>query len=301
MTQVNHDAASTVPLNVHPEQKYSMPGEIPNVATLIESVVSRGDGHGGGRPHPAEKIEFGPFQGVYGIPINPLFSIFYLLVIIWIVRKALKHADLIRPSKLQVGVETFLGGLFNFFRNIVGPENERYVPFAIALWLFVLTNNLAVLIPGLKSPDSSYRTTLALALCTFCYVQYHAIRTNGVMGLLKHLAGEPLWLAPLMLPIHVLGELIKPVSLSLRLYGNIFGEDKLLATFLGLGMTLAMAIFGLPFTYVGIPLHLPFFFLVLILSTVQATVFALLSAIYIVLLLPHDEHESHEKVAEAVH
>jgi F-type H+-transporting ATPase subunit a len=84
------------------------------------------------------------------------------------------------------------------------------------------------------------------------------------------------------------------VSLSLRLFGNIFGEDKLLASILGIGMLIVAAIAGTPHPPVGVPLHLPFFFLVVLLSTIQATVFSLLAAIYIVLFLPHDAH-GHEE------
>jgi len=103
------------------------------------------------------------------------------------------------------------------------------------------------------------------------------------------MAGSPgdvvTWcMVPLMFPLHVIGELAKPLSLSLRLFGNITGEDVLIAVFVGLGVSI------LSFSPVGIPLQLPFYFLGLILSTVQALVFALLSTIYILLMLPHEEH-----------
>jgi len=102
---------------------------------------------------------------------------------------------------------------------------------------------------------------------------------------------------PLMLPIHILGELAKPISLSCRLFGNIFGEDMLLVAFVSLGIT-SLAFLHSP---VGLPLQLPFLFLALLTSTLQAAVFMVLSTIYVLLMLPHDEHhEQHEHEAHAV-
>ena len=79
------------------------------------------------------------------------------------------------------------------------------------------------------------RTLVALALCTFAMTHYTGLRFGG-MGYLKHFAGEPLWLAPLMIPIHLAGELARPVSLTLRLMGNIGGEEKAVAIFISLGI-----------------------------------------------------------------
>ena len=116
---------------------------------------------------------------------------------------------------------------------------------------------------------------------------------NGLLGYLHHLCGSPKdvtgWLlSPLMLFLEVFGELVKPISLSLRLFGNIFGEDKLLAIFALLGVII-VGLFGLP-EVVGLPLHLPFMFLSLLLGFIQALVFSLLTTAYIGLMLPHEEH-----------
>jgi F-type H+-transporting ATPase subunit a len=93
-----------------------------------------------------------------------------------------------------------------------------------------------------------------------------------------------------------MGELAKPISLACRLFGNIFGEDMLLVAFCSLGITI-LAATHLP---IGIPLHLPFIFLALLTSTLQALVFTVLSTIYFLLMLPHDDH-AHEHEAEAQH
>lgn len=275
-------------------QKYLMPHEIPNIATLIESAVNpkMAQPHGGVRPHPSETV-FGV------IPINSLFAIFYAIMIVWVVKKALRRPEVERPGKLQNAIEALLGGLRNFFIGIMGHVGEKYVPFVGSLWLFIWINNLMSLIPGLKAPTSSFKLTFALGLTTFCYVQYHAIRESGFGGWIYHLLGSPkdavTWcLAPLFFFLELIGELVKPVSLSLRLFGNIFGEDKLLASFLGMGMMIGAAVLGTPHPIVGVPIHVIFFPLVVLTSTIQATVFALLASIYIVLLLPHEEHEHEE-------
>jgi F-type H+-transporting ATPase subunit a len=154
-----------------------------------------------------------------------------------------------------------------------------------------------VLIPLGKSPTATLINNASIAICVFLYVQYTGIRRNGIGGYLHHLAGSPKdavgWaISPLMFFLEVIGEFIKPMSLSLRLFGNIFGEDTLLAVFALLGVVV-LSMIGSP---VGFPLHLPFFFLAMLLGLIQALVFSLLTTVYISLMLPHDEH-GHEHAA----
>jgi len=135
----------------------------------------------------------------------------------------------------------------------------------------------------------------------FVYAQYIGFRELGVLGWVDHMAGSPRsaigWgLVPLMLPIHLMGELAKPISLACRLFGNIFGEDMLLVAFASLGITV-LSFANLP---IGVPLHLPFLFLALLTSTLQALVFTVLSTIYFLLMLPHDDH-GHEGEAQHAH
>ena len=148
------------------------------------------------------------------------------------------------------------------------------------------------LVPGMKAPTSSLNTTVALAICVFFYVQGIGIKENGIIGYIDHFMGSPRdligWMmVPLNLPLHILGEFIKPMSLSLRLFGNILGEDSLIAAFVGLGI-LALSFIHSP---VGLPLQFPFFLLSMLLGTIQALVFTLLTTIYISLMLPYGEAE----------
>ena len=209
------------------------------------------------------------------------------------------------PGRFQAAVELLFTKLYDFIVGILGEKHgPRYVPFLGTLFIYILCMNWAGLVPGFHSPTSSLNITVALAVTVFLYAQWIGFRELGVVGWIDHLAGNPRtlisWLmVPLMLPIHVLGEFAKPISLAARLFGNIFGEDMLLVAFASLGVTV-LAATGLPF---GLPLHLPFLFLALLTSTIQALVFTVLSTIYILLMLPHDhEHEhGHEEAAQHAH
>lgn len=291
-----HEAAHG---EAHGKDKYEVPEELPNVYTLAEAFFKKPDDH-----HGAEH------GGGHHAPwwVNPAFSIFYAVLLVAFVARITRRLSVDRPGKGQVALEGIFSGLANFFGEIVGPENIRkYVPFLGSLWLFILLNNWFALIPFFKSPTAHFQTTVALGFCVFIFVNYHGMKAGGVGHYFWHLCGAPTnavgWaLAPLMLVLETVGTFIKPISLSLRLYGNIFGEDKLLAIFLGLGMSISAVLMNTPTPMVGIPLHLPFLFLSVLLGTIQATVFSMLAAVYIALLLPHHEHEhEHEHEGEAAH
>ncbi|NOT33206.1 MAG: F0F1 ATP synthase subunit A [Candidatus Eisenbacteria bacterium] len=206
------------------------------------------------------------------------------------------------PGPLANVVEMLVEALQNFVVGILGPEHgKRFTPFLGSLFLYIWWMNWFGLVPFMEAPTSNLNVTLALALVVVIYVQYVAVRALGFGGYLHHLAGSPRsaieWgLVPLMLPIHVIGELAKPVSLSCRLFGNIFGEDMLLVGFTTLGVGV-LAATGLPF---GLPIQLPFLFLSLMMGTIQALVFTMLSTVYLLLMLPHDDH-GHGHEAEAHH
>jgi F-type H+-transporting ATPase subunit a len=217
------------------------------------------------------------------------YALLVAVIIIVIVRIGTRKMALI-PSGAQNVVEYFIESFSNFILSILGPAGRPYVPFLGSLFLYIWFMNLIGLVPLMKSPTSALSTTAALAICVFLYVQYIGLRRLGPLRYLKHLAGDPQdaigWgVAPLMFPLHVIGELARPVSLSLRLFGNILGEDVLIGIFAGLGV----AVIGFLKLPIGIPMHLPFILLALLMSTVQALVFTLLSTVYIMQVLPHDE------------
>ncbi len=202
---------------------------------------------------------------------------------------ALRRKALV-PGRLQNAVELVLEELDGLLVGILGPRGRPYVPFLGTVFLYIFAMNMIGLVPGMKSPTSNINTTVALGLTVFFYVQFVAVKQNGLLGYLDHLAGRPrdltMWLLlPLMLPLHVIEELVKPVSLSVRLFSNIFGEDSVIAAFVLYGV-LIMSLIKVP---VGLPIQLPFMLLGLLLGTIQALVFTLLATIYIVLVLPHEE------------
>jgi F-type H+-transporting ATPase subunit a len=184
--------------------------------------------------------------------------------------------------------------LNSFTVGVIGPGGEKYTPLIGTIFLYILVMNLIGLIPTLSSPTSNVTTTLALGVFVFVYVQYTSIRNNGPGGYLLHFCGPkfetkygnlPL-AAFLMFPIELISEIFRPLTLALRLFGNIFGEDVILVALAGLGAA-NIATKWMPF-------HLPIMLLALLTSLVQAMVFCTLTCIYITLVSHHDdEHEHH--------
>jgi F-type H+-transporting ATPase subunit a len=231
-----------------------------------------------------------------------VFSLLIALILLFAAFRASRNPQLV-PSGFQNGVEMVVEGLSDFIISIIGPKNgPRFVPFLGTLFIYILAMNLFGLIPFMHSPTASLNVTVALALTVFVYVQFIGFKELGPLGWLDHMLGNPRdltgWLlAPLMLPIHVLGELAKPISLSCRLFGNVFGEDMLLVAFASLGVSM-LPFQKLPF---GVPMHALFFPLALLGSALQAMVFTVLSSIYILLMLPHEHHDEHGHEAGAQH
>ena len=179
----------------------------------------------------------------------------------------------------------------SFSRSVIGEDGPKYLPLLATLFIYILLMNLLGVIPGFLSPTTSLNTTIALALVVFGAIQYYGWRANG-FAYLKHFLGEPLWLAPLMLPLHLIGECAKPLSLSVRLFGNIMGEDKTVEAFLGLGERIFHAI------YVPLPIQLPMTAFAIFGGFIQAFVFTTLTAAYIGMATAHEEHSGKATEAE---
>ncbi|MBC7287276.1 MAG: F0F1 ATP synthase subunit A [Armatimonadetes bacterium] len=177
-------------------------------------------------------------------------------------------------TRLQMLMEWVYEVLENYFTRIIGPKGPQFTPLLGTFFLYILTMNLMGVIPGLLSPTSRLAVTAALGCVAFLAVQYFGFKEKGIRYLM-HFVGEPLWLAPLNIPIHVIGELARPLSLSIRLFGNIFGEDTAVIVFLMLSTMLASLI------YVPIPFQLPMVIFAIFGGFVQAVVFTSLTAAYI--------------------
>lgn len=190
------------------------------------------------------------------------------------------------PGRLQNFLELVVGSLEQFFLDVVGPEGQRHVPILVTFFLYILVMNLMGLVPFLKPATSTLNMTIALALVAIIYVQIQGLLAHGFLGYVKHFLGEPLWLAPLMFILHVIGEIAKPISLAIRLFGNIFGEETVILQLALLG-PLAIGAYKL------LPIQFPMFVFGVFTSVVQALVFAILVAAYIVLMTAHDDHGEH--------
>ncbi|HCU24920.1 MAG TPA: ATP synthase F0 subunit A [Deltaproteobacteria bacterium] len=144
-----------------------------------------------------------------------------------------------------------------------------------ALFIYIFISNLLGVLPGFLPPTDNISTTLACGLVVFFYFNYIGIKENGFFNYFKHFAGPVIFLAPLMFLIEIIGVVVRPVSLALRLQGNITGDHLVLGIFSDL-----------------VPIGVPVLFLALgiFVSFIQAFVFSLLSTIYVGLSLPHEEH-----------
>jgi F-type H+-transporting ATPase subunit a len=156
--------------------------------------------------------------------------------------------------------------------SIIGEGFERFTPYLITLFLFILLANLIGLVPGLESPTGSPVVPLGFALVTFFYYHYHGIRANG-FGYIKQFLGPVWWLYPLMLPIELISHMARVLSLTVRLYANMFAGDLV-----------TMAFFSL------IPIGVPLIFLGLHLGVaiIQAYIFMILATVYLSMAVSHD-------------
>ncbi|MCX5678161.1 MAG: F0F1 ATP synthase subunit A [Candidatus Omnitrophica bacterium] len=213
---------------------------------------------------------------------NVIFSLIVIAAISLITIVASRRLRMI-PGRLQSAFEMFVGGFDSFICGILGPKGRRFTPFIGTLFIYILSMNLISLVPFMKAPTSNWSVTLALALCVFVYLQYTTLKELGLLGFVDHLMGKPRGILAasvviplLMLFLHIISELVRPISLSLRLRSNIWGDDMLLAVLAGFGLK-------------GVPLLLFNMFIAALAAVVQASVFCLLTTIYFALALTREE------------
>ncbi|MDL2306763.1 F0F1 ATP synthase subunit A [Desulfovibrio sp. OttesenSCG-928-C06] len=184
-----------------------------------------------------------------------------LIVVGLIVKRKLKMV----PSGAQNVLELIIGGLEDFTINNMGEAGRRYVPLLCGIFLFILCMNLLGLVPGFDAPTANLNTTASMATCIFLYYNFLGLKSWGPKYI-KHFMGPMPVLVPLMLPVELVSHLARPVSLSLRLFGNIRGEELVLVIF---------------FTLVPLFATLPIYFLFGLAKTLQAFIFFLLAMLYI--------------------
>jgi F-type H+-transporting ATPase subunit a len=187
------------------------------------------------------------------------------------------------PGKLQIVLEDGLRGLFSVLDDVVGPKGRRYLPLVGTLGILIWLCNMSGLVPGLMAPTSNYNVTLGCAITVWVYYHVQGIKEQGIGPYFKHFAappGAPVWIAPIMLPIELISHMSRVLSLSLRLFGNIFGEELVI-------LILASII---PFL-----VPLPMMLLGLLTGTLQAVIFVMLTMIYLGGAVQSEDHgEAHE-------
>ena len=224
------------------------------------------------------------------VPMAIPLSVFVAIMLAVIGYVGMRRRERI-PHGLQNVLEMAVESLEGLSRTLLGDQGPKFAPFLGTFFLYILLMNLLGLLPGFASPTANLNITLGLALIVFVVVQYYGVQNNGPWGYLKHFTGDIWWLVPLIFPVHVIGELVRPISLSLRLFGNILGEETVIAMLVGMSF-LSFKVHGL---LVGLPLPfaLPMMLLALFTGTVQALVFTLLTAAYLAGTMAHPEAEAH--------
>lgn len=169
------------------------------------------------------------------------------------------------PTKGQNFFELLVKGVYSMGEDIMGPDGRPYVPFFLGIGLYVALSNLIGLVPGFLAPTSVMNTTAAPAICVFLFYQYIGFKRHGA-HYIHHFMGPIAWLAPLMFIIELIGHFARPLSLTMRLFGNIAGED----------LVIAILFFLVPYL-----VPMPMMFLGTFTSLLQAYVFMMLSMIYV--------------------
>ena len=179
-------------------------------------------------------------------------------------------AKLTARNTLEIFVEHFTG----LVDDVVGRHGRQYVPFYAALFLFILVSNLCGIIPGFESPTSNVNVTLGLGVLSFLVYNYYGFRAHGV-GYLRHFLGPVWWLAVLMVPLELINNLLRPITLNLRLMMNMFADHLVLEIFTDLTRLVVPIIFLGLGVFVGL---------------VQTVVFTILSLVYVSLAVANHEH-----------
>ena len=202
----------------------------------------------------------------------------FLIVISAIATRKYKQV----PRGVQNLLEWAVGLLRGLVRSFIGEGGDKYLPYLGTVFLFIFVMNVMGLIPTFRSPTMTLSTTAALGVVTFVMVQFYAVRDTGLLTYLKHFMGDILWLAPLMIVVEIVGEFARPVSLSLRLFGNIFGEDMVIEKLLHMGQDFYL------------PLQIPMMAFAIFGSFLQAFIFTCLASLYIGQKVTHEEGHGEE-------
>jgi F-type H+-transporting ATPase subunit a len=204
------------------------------------------------------------FLSNLGVPSQVAYTWFLAAVLVVCSILATRQLAL-NPGGFQNVMEVILDGINKLLVDTMGHEGKRFFPLIATLGLFILSSNILGLIPGFESPTGNLNTTVSMAIVVFAMTHIVGVQIHGIKYV-KQFMGPIWWLTPLMLPIELISHLSRPVSLSIRLFGNIEGGHIVL-------LVLAML--------VPLLLPLPVLILKIMISIIQTLVFMLLSMMYI--------------------
>lgn len=230
-----------------------------------------------------EKV-IGPYTPETAVPwytVMFVIACIISIVVIWLLRRKLSEDE---PSGGQQTLEVGVLAVRNLIVDVIGPHGVQYFPVVATFGVLILVSNLLGFIPGMMSPTASTSVTFALGISSFVYYNYIGIKENGFFGHLRHFAGPVLAIAPLLFLIELISNFIRPLSLGIRLFGNLFADEKVSENIANLAP---------PYTYWVVPvLLMP---LGLFVAFIQTFIFMFLSMVYIseVSHPPHDEHGDH--------
>jgi F-type H+-transporting ATPase subunit a len=244
------------------------------------------------RFHTTPEAVFGPYSPETAIPwYTVMFVIACILsvAIIWIFKGQLSED---KPGYGQQTLEVGVLAVRGMLEDIIGPHGLQYFPIVLTFAVLILVSNLMGLFPLFMSPTAAVSVTFALGLSSFLYYNWIGIKENGLLGHLKHLAGPIWWISWLIFPIELISNFIRPFSLGIRLFGNMFADEKVAHTVSGLYPK---------YTHWLLPVFLmP---LGVFVAFIQTFVFVLLSQLYLseVSHAPHEEHGEQHEVGAAAH
>lgn len=239
----------------------------------------------------------GPELHQYEEPVTAVAATFLIVALAAAARGAQKRVTTIVPdTKMSVRhlIELFAEFMLRLCDSTMGKENRRFLPLVSAIFIFILTMNIISLIPGVVAPTHKFTINFGMALVVFLAYNISGIRELGFFNYMKHFWGPGVVIGAFVFCVEIISHLIRPFSLSMRLFGNMTGDHLVLGVFTNLTKG------------IYIPVPVIFYMLGTLVCFIQAFVFTLLTMVYIRLAVAHehgahDDHGSHDGHGKAHH
>ncbi len=238
--------------------------------------------------HHLARTEMGIQQFPSAFSLTHVFSVALVLLFVAIGAISFKASlarggtdAIVPPAKFNLRnlFEMFTDAILGIAEGVMGEKNaKRFLPLIGTFAFFIFFSNCLALLPGFAPPTATLKTNVALALTVFVLTHAYGVKEHG-LAYFKHFLGPVIWLAPLMLPIELVSHLARPLSLSLRLLGNIAADHKVVSAF---------------FALVPLLVPVPFLILGVMVCIVQTLVFCLLSMVYIQGAVAHEGHDDED-------